>query len=164
MREHNAANAKGAAKMTGLAALSRVKQMRSSSRCGLSPKNSISSGMTGTRFLEGKQVSDFGWWSVESVRICATGALSAWGARSSWKGEELCGLSRRLVADRRDAYSGGMDLSCEPAEIFRAKIAKLLADGVIGGAALSLFRRRLLLLLLQQEPVKFVIFTHRNQQ
>ncbi len=58
----------------------------------------------------------------------------------------------------------------EPAKIFRAvfacnddEIAELVADGVIGGAALSLFRRSLLLLL-QQEPVKLVIFTHGNQQ
>ena len=43
------------------------------------------------------------------------------------------------------------------------EIAEQLADGVIGGAALSLFRRKLLLLL-QQVPVKLVIFTHRNQQ
>jgi hypothetical protein len=44
------------------------------------------------------------------------------------------------------------------------EIAEPAADGVIGEAALSLFRRKLLLLLLQQEPVKLVIFTHRNQQ
>ena len=52
----------------------------------------------------------------------------------------------------------------EPAEIIRAKIAELVADGVIAGAALSLFRRKLLLLLFQQVPIKLVIFTHRNQQ
>ena len=48
--------------------------------------------------------------------------------------------------------------------MFRAKIAELVADGVIGRAALSLFRQKLPLLLLQQVPVKLVIFTHRNQQ
>jgi hypothetical protein len=64
-----------------------------------------------------------------------------------------------------------MDLSRGTAKTFPAvstynddEIAEPVADGFIGGAALSLFRRRLLLLLLQQEPVKLVIFTHRNQQ
>ena len=52
----------------------------------------------------------------------------------------------------------------EPAEIIWAKIAELVADGVIGRAALSLFRQKLPLLLVQQVPVKLVIFTHRNQQ
>jgi hypothetical protein len=59
----------------------------------------------------------------------------------------------------------------KPAKIFLAvfaynndEIAELTADGVIGRAALSLFRRKLSLLLLQQVPVKLVIFTHRNQQ
>jgi hypothetical protein len=58
----------------------------------------------------------------------------------------------------------------KPAKIFLAvfaynndEIAELVADGVIGRAALSLFRQKLPLLLLQQVPVKLVIFTHRNQ-
>ena len=39
------------------------------------------------------------------------------------------------------------------------EIAEQVADGVIVGAALSLFRRQLLLLI-QQVPVKLVIVTH----
>ena len=76
----------------------------------------------------------------------------------------MCGLSRRLLAIVVALAAGAWICLAEPAKIFRAKIAELLADGVIGGAALSLFRRKLSLLLLQQVPVKLVIFTHRNQQ
>ena len=77
-------------------------------------------------------------------------------------------MSRRLLAA---LAAGAWICLAEPAKNFPAvsaynddEIAEQVADGVIGGAALSLFRRKLLLLLLQQEPVKLVIFTHRNQQ
>ena len=77
-------------------------------------------------------------------------------------------MSRRLLAA---LAAGAWNCLAEPAKIFPAvfaynddEIAEPVAGGVIGGAALSLFRRRLMLLLLQQEPVKLVIFTHRNQQ
>jgi hypothetical protein len=73
-------------------------------------------------------------------------------------------LSRRLLAIVVALAAGAWICLVEPAEIFRAKIAELLADGVIGRAALSLFRQELPLLLLQQVPVKLVIFTHRAQQ
>ena len=76
----------------------------------------------------------------------------------------MCRLPRRLLAIVVTLTAGAWICLVEPAKIFRAKIAELLADGVIGGAALSLFRQELLLLLLQQIPVKLVIFTHRNQQ
>ena len=76
----------------------------------------------------------------------------------------MCRLPRRLLAIVVTLTAGAWICLAEPAKIFRAKIAELLADGVIGGAALSLFRQELLLLLLQQVPVKLVIFTHRNQQ
>jgi len=76
----------------------------------------------------------------------------------------VCGLSRRLLAIVVALAAGAWICLVEPAKIFRAKIAELVADGVIGRAALSLFRQKLPLLLLQQVPVKLVIFTHRNQQ
>ena len=79
-------------------------------------------------------------------------------------------MSRRLLTIVTALAAGAWICLAEPAKIFRAvfaynddEIAEQVADGVIGGAALSLFRRTLLLLL-QQEPVKLVIFTHRNQQ
>ena len=88
-----------------------------------------------------------------------------------WNGEEMCGLSRRLLTIFAALAAGAWICPAKPAKIFRAvfacnndEIAEQVADGVIGAATLSLFRRRLLLLLLQQEPVKLVIFTHRNQQ
>ena len=77
-------------------------------------------------------------------------------------------MSRRLLAA---LAAGAWICLAEPAKIFPAafaynddEIAEQVAGGVIGGAALSLFRRRLMLLLFQQEPVKLVIVTHRNQQ
>jgi hypothetical protein len=83
----------------------------------------------------------------------------------------MCGLSRRLLAIVVALAEGAWTCIAEPAKIFPAvfaynndEIAEQEADGVIGRAALSLFRRRLMLLHLQQEPVKLVIFTHGNQQ
>jgi hypothetical protein len=83
----------------------------------------------------------------------------------------VCGLSRRLLTIVASLAAGARIRLVKPAKIFLAvfaynndEIAELAADGVIGGAALSLFRRKLLLLLFQQVPVKLVIFTHRNQQ
>ena len=75
-------------------------------------------------------------------------------------------MSRRLLA----ALAAGARIClAEPAKTFPAvsdynddEIAEPVADGVIGGAALSLFRRKRP--LLQQVPVKLMIFTHRNQQ
>ncbi len=55
----------------------------------------------------------------------------------------MCRLPRRLLAIVVTLTAGAWICLVEPAKIFRAKIAELLADGVIGGAALSLFRRRL---------------------
>jgi hypothetical protein len=79
-------------------------------------------------------------------------------------------VSRPLLTIVTALAAGAWICLAEPAKIFRAvfaynddEIAKQVADGVIGGAALSLFLRSLMLLLLQQVPVKLVIFTHRNQ-
>ena len=80
-------------------------------------------------------------------------------------------LSRRLLTIVAALAAGAWICLAEPAKIFRAvsaynddEITEPVADGVIAGAALSLFRRKLLLLLFQQVPIKLVIFTHRNQQ
>ena len=73
-------------------------------------------------------------------------------------------MSRRLLTIFAALAAGAWICLAEPAKIFRAKIAELAANGVIGRAALSLFRQKLPLLLLQQVPVKLVIFTHRAQQ
>ena len=80
-------------------------------------------------------------------------------------------MPRRLLAIVVALAAGAWICLAEPAKTFPAfsdynddEIAELAANGVIGRAALSLFRRKLPLLLLQQVPVKLVIFTHRNQQ
>ena len=80
-------------------------------------------------------------------------------------------MSRRLLAIVVALAAGAWICLAEPAKTFPAvsdynddEMAEPVADGVIGGAALSLFRQELPLLLLQQVPVKLVIFTHRNQQ
>jgi hypothetical protein len=129
------------------------------------------------RILEGEEVTNIDWVGAQKMSGWAAGrGFVARGlgvlvslrpmrlGAAGWKGEEVCGLSRQLLTIFAALAAGARVCLVEPAKIFRAKIAELLADGVIGGAALSLFRRRLLLLLLQQEPVKLVIFTHRNQQ
>ena len=79
-------------------------------------------------------------------------------------------MPRRLLTIFATLAEGAWTCIAEPAKIFPAvfaynndEIAELVADGVIGRAALSLFRQKLPLLLLQQVPVKLVIFTHRNQ-
>ena len=115
-----------------------------------------------------------GFCMVECWRgedMCDGSTVGRVGARSSWKGEEVCGLSRRLLTIVAAPAAGAWICLAEPAKMFRAvsgynddEIAEQEADGVIGAAALSLFRRRLMLLLLHQVPVKLVIFTHRNQQ
>jgi len=80
-------------------------------------------------------------------------------------------VSRRLLTIFAALAAGAWICLAEPAKIFQVifdfnddEIAEPVADGVISGAALSLFRRKLLLLLFQQVPIKLVIFTHRNQQ
>ena len=91
--------------------------------------------------------------AASRVALCARRAHLPGRAWAACRGSYLLSLA-----------AGAWIYLVEPAEIIRAKIAELVADGVIAGAALSLFRRKLLLLLFQQVPIKLVIFTHRNQQ
>src|SRR5271157_2206008 len=111
----------------------------------------------------------------------ATRRLTWWRKRSATCGQRCARIGDGLQDDvslrplpllwSPALAAGAWICLAEPAKIFRAvfaynddEIAEHVANGVIRGAALSLFRRRLLLLLLQQEPVELVIFTHRNQR
>jgi hypothetical protein len=82
------------------------------------------------------------------------------------QGEEVGGVSRRLLAIVAALAAGTWICVAELATNFPAvfdynddEIAEQVTDGVVVGAALSLFRGKLLLFL-QQVPVKLVIVTH----